>query len=166
MQVSARANDGVPRHGTHALRVCTTEAVLEEDLEGSRHGVLLSEGQGAYDEVGQGGRFRNRDYAAHPFASGRIRTVLLFFPPEAEREGLQRECRRQVEGVRGLCFDAEFRKVEVFSLGPWPVAGEDAGVCACGLSIKLDGKGVDGYGDVRVEEALHFQRTHETGGLG
>ena len=55
----------------------------------------------------------------------------------------------------GLCFGTEFCKVEVLTLGAWPVAGEDAGVSACGLSIKLDGKRVDGDRDVRVEEALH-----------
>jgi len=80
----------------------------------------------------------------------------LVFPPEAEREGLQREYRRGVREVRSLCFDAEFCKVEVFSPGTWPVAGEDAGVCTCGLSIKLDGEGVNGYGNVRVEKALHL----------
>jgi len=84
LRICARAGDGVPRCGTHALRVSTAEAVLEEDLEGSRHGAMLSKGQGAYDEVGRGGRLGNRDYAACPFASGRIRTVILVIPPEAK----------------------------------------------------------------------------------
>jgi len=61
LRICAGAGDGVPRCGTHALRVHTAEAVLEEDLESSRHGTSLSKGQGAYDEVGWGGRFRNRD---------------------------------------------------------------------------------------------------------
>jgi len=32
LRVSAWANNGVPRVGTYALRVCSTEAMLEEDL--------------------------------------------------------------------------------------------------------------------------------------
>ena len=150
----------------HALRVRSTETVLEEDLEGSRHGLLLSKGQGAYDEVSRGGGFRNRDYAARPFASGWIRAVLLVFPPEVEGEGLQRGFRKGIGEVGGLCFSAEFCKVEVFPSRTQPVVSEDTGVSACGLSIKLDGEGVDRDGDVGVEEALHVQRAREEGGLG
>ena len=65
-----------------------------------------------------------------------------------------------------MCFSAEFREVEVFPSGSWPITGEDAGVGACGLSIKLDGQRVDGDGYVGVEEALHVKRTREKGGLG
>jgi len=32
LRVSAWANNGVPRVGTYVLRVCSTEAMLEEDL--------------------------------------------------------------------------------------------------------------------------------------
>jgi len=117
--------------------------MLEEDLEGSQHGSSLSKGQGAYDEVSRGGGFWNWDYAARPFASGRIRAVLLIFPPEAEGEGLQRGFRKGVGEVGGLCFSAEFCKVKVFPSRARPVASEDTGVSTCGLSIKLDGEWVD-----------------------
>jgi len=66
----------------------------------------------------------------------------------------------------GLCFGSQLGKAEVFPAGAQPVAGEDSGVGACGLSIKLDGQRVDGDGDVWVEEALHTQHPCEQGGLG
>jgi len=54
-----------------------------------------------------------------------------------------------------LCFGLQLSKIEVFPAGARPGAGEESGVGACGLSIKLDGQRVDGDGDVWVEEALH-----------
>jgi len=36
----------------------------------------------------------------------------------------------------------------------------------CGLSIKLDGQGMDGDGNVRVEEALHVKCACKQGCLG
>jgi len=61
---------------------------------------------------------------------------------------------------------SQFGKVEVFPAGARPVAWEDAGVGVCGLSIKLDSQGVDGDGNVRVEEALHPKRPCKQGSLG
>ena len=92
--------------------------------------------------------------------------VILVVAPEAEGEGLQRGCGKGCWEVGGLCFGAEFRKVEVLASGSRPVGGKDAGVSACGLSIKLDGQMVNGDGYVGVEEALHVKRTREKGGLG
>jgi len=65
-----------------------------------------------------------------------------------------------------LCFSSQLGKVEVFSAGAQPVAGEDSGVGACGLSIKLDGQRVDGDGNVRMEEALHAKCPCKQGSLG
>ena len=65
-----------------------------------------------------------------------------------------------------MCLSAEFGKVEVLSLQTWPIACENAGISACGLSIKLNGQGVNGDGDVGVQEALHIKRTCEKGSLG
>jgi len=48
----------------------------------------------------------------------------------------------------------------------WPVAWEESGVGACRLSIKLGRQGMDGDGDVGVEEALHAQGPGKQGGLG
>jgi len=56
--------------------------------------------------------------------------------------------------------------MEIFAAGAQPVTGEDAGVGACGLSIKLDGQGVDGNGDVWVKEALHPKHACKQGSLG
>jgi len=57
--------------------------------------------------------------------------------------------------VHRLRLSPEFRKVEIFSLWAWPIAGEDAWVCPRWLSIKLDGQGEDCDRDVGVEEAMH-----------
>ena len=48
----------------------------------------------------------------------------------------------------------------------WPSAGEDTWVGAHGLSIKLGGQGVDGEGNIRMEEALHGKRPSKKGSLG
>ena len=39
-------------------------------------------------------------------------------------------------------------------------------VSTCGLSIKLDGQGVDGDVNVQVKEALHTKRACKQGSLG
>jgi len=88
LQVCAWADGGVPRHGTHVLGVGPTEAMLEEDLKSSGHGVVLSKRQGPDDKIRREGRFRNRDYAACPFTMGRIRAVILVDLPQPEGEGL------------------------------------------------------------------------------
>jgi len=65
-----------------------------------------------------------------------------------------------------LCFDLQFSKVEVLSTRAWPITGEDLGVGACGLSIKLNGQRVDGDGDIQMEEALHAKGPCKQGSLG
>ena len=65
-----------------------------------------------------------------------------------------------------LGFGLEFGKIEVFAPRSWPVAWEDAGVGTCGLSIKLDSQGMDGEGDVGVQETLHVEHACEQGRLG
>ena len=47
--VCARADDGVARRGAHALRVCPTEAMLKENLEGGAHGTALSKRERPYN---------------------------------------------------------------------------------------------------------------------
>jgi len=47
-----------------------------------------------------------------------------------------------------LGFSSQLSKVEILALGSRPVAWEDLGIGMCGLSIKLDGQGVDGDGNV------------------
>jgi len=42
LRICAWAGDGVARCGAHALRVGSTEAMLEEDLESGAHGAALS----------------------------------------------------------------------------------------------------------------------------
>ena len=49
-----------------------------------------------------------------------------------------------------LGLGLQFGKVEIFAARSGPVAWEDTGVGTCGLSIKLDGQGVDGDGGVGV----------------
>jgi len=44
LRICAWADNGVPRCGAHALGVSPTKAVLEEDLEGGCHSVVLSKG--------------------------------------------------------------------------------------------------------------------------
>jgi len=67
-------------------------------------------------------------------------------------------------GVLGL--STKLSEVVVFSPRAWPVACEDAWVGACGLSIKLDGQGVDGDGDIGVEETVHPNSGRKSVGLG
>jgi len=43
-----------------------------------------------------------------------------------------------VGDVMKLCLSLEFGKVEVFTTGARPTCCENAGVCPCRLSIKLD----------------------------
>ena len=135
-------------------------------MECCRHSALLTEGQGANDKVSGSGGLRNRDYAAHPLAMGRIHTVLLVVLPETKGKSLQQGSGEEVGEARRLCLSAEFSKVEVFSLWTQPVARKNTGVGVCGLSIKLDSQWVDGDGDIGVEETLHAKRAREQGGLG
>ena len=160
------AGGGVARGGAHALRVCATETVLEKDLEGGAHGVALSKGERPYNEVGGDRRLRDRDYAAHPLAMGRIHMVILVCFPQLEGEGLQEGLRGFIRDVVCLGFDSQFCEVVVLAMGAGPVTREETGVSACGLSIKLDGKMVDRDCDVRVKEALHTKRPCEQGSLG
>jgi len=97
---------------------------------------------------------------------GRIRTVVLVSFPQAEGEGLQEGFREGVRDMVRLGFGAQLGKVEVLAAQAWPVAWEESGVGACRLSIKLNGQGVDGDGDVQVKEALHTKRPCKQGGLG
>jgi len=59
--VGAWADDGIPRVGAYVLRVCSAEAMLEEDLEDSGHGASLTKGQSPKDEVGREGGLGNQD---------------------------------------------------------------------------------------------------------
>ena len=77
LQICAWADNGVPRHGAHALRVLPTKTVFEEYLEGGCHGAPLSKGKGANNKIGGERGLRNQDYATRPFATGRIRMVIL-----------------------------------------------------------------------------------------
>jgi len=140
--------------------------VLEENLESGAHGAALSKRERPYDEVRGGGGFRNRDYAARPLATGRIRAVVLVCLPQSEWEGLQERRGCNIRELVRLGFDSQFSEVIVLAPRAGPVAGEQAGVSTCGLSIKLDGQMVDGDIDVGVEEALHVQGACEQGGLG
>ena len=129
--------------------------MLEEYLEGSTHGAALPQREGPYNQVRGERGLRDRDYAARPLATGWIRTVVLVNLPQSEWEGLQKGFGEGVGDVVRLCLGAQLSEVEVFPTRAWPIAWEDSGISACGLSIKLDGQGVDGDGDVGVEEALH-----------
>ena len=73
--------------------------MLEEDLEGGAHGAALSKGERPYDQIGRERRLRDRDYAARPFATGRICTVILVCFPQSEREGLQEGSQGRVRDV-------------------------------------------------------------------
>ena len=79
--VGAWAGGGVPRVGTHALGVRTTEAVLKEYLENDGQGTSLSKGQGPDDKVGGDRRVRDWDCATCPATYRWIRTVILFCLP-------------------------------------------------------------------------------------
>jgi len=97
---------------------------------------------------------------------GRIRTVILVSFPQAEGKGFQEGFREGVRDTMGLGFGLQLSEIEVLSAWAQPIAGEDTGVGACGLSIKLDGQRMDSDGDVRVEEALHAERPCKQGRLG
>jgi len=129
--------------------------VLKEDLEGGAHGAALSKRERPYDKVRGGGGLRNRDYAARPFAEGQIRVVVLVYLPQSEWEGLQEGWGRNVREPVQLSFNSQFSEVIVLALRTGPVAWEETGVGACGLSIKLDGQVVDGDSDMGVKETLH-----------
>jgi len=87
--VCAGAGGGVARCGAHTLGVSSTKTMLEKDLESSAHGATLSKRERPYDKVRRCRGVRNRDYAARPFTTGRIRTVILVCLPQSEGEGLQ-----------------------------------------------------------------------------
>jgi len=92
--------------------------------------------------------------------------VILVSFPQSEGEGFQEGLWEGIGDMVGLCFGLQLGEVEVLPMRAWPIAGEEAGVGARGLSIKLDGQGVDGDGNVWVEEALHPKRPCKQGGLG
>jgi len=60
--------------------------VLKKKLESGAHGAALSKGERPYDQVGGDRRLRDRDYAARPLATGRIRAVILVCFPQPEGE--------------------------------------------------------------------------------
>jgi len=140
--------------------------VLEKDLEGGAHGATLSKGEGPYNQVGGERGLRDQDYAARPLATGQIRTVVLVSFPQSKGKGFQEGAWECVGDKERLCFNLQLSKVEVFPAGAQPIAWEDSGVSACGLSIKLDSQRVNGDGDVWVEEALHAKRPCKQSGLG
>jgi len=119
--------------------------MLEEDLEGSTHGTALSKGEGPYDQVRGERGLRDWDYAARPLTMGRIRMVVLVGFPQTEGEGFQEGFWEGCGDMVRLCFGLQLGKVEVFTVGAQPIAWEDSGVSACGLSIKLDGQRVDDW---------------------
>ena len=74
----------VARSGAKPRGVRTAEAMLEEDLDGSRHGPSLPMGQGPENQVRGGGGVRDWDYATSPWTDRWIRTVALLLGPQSE----------------------------------------------------------------------------------
>ena len=75
--------------GAEPRRVRTAETMLEEYLDGGRHGPPLPMGQGPKNQVRGGRRRRDRDYATSPGTDRWIRTVTLLLGPESEWQSLQ-----------------------------------------------------------------------------
>ena len=71
----------ITHSGAEPRGVRTAETMLEEDLDGGRHGPTLPMGQGPENQVRRGRRLRDRDYATGPGTDRWIRTVTLLLGP-------------------------------------------------------------------------------------
>jgi len=87
LRVRTWACGDVTRRWAHPQRVGPAETVKEEHLKDRRHSASLTQGQSPDNQIRGERRGGNRDYAARPFTTGQIRTVLLVLTPETEGEG-------------------------------------------------------------------------------
>ena len=98
--------------------------MLKENLESGAHGAALPKREGLYDEFRRGGGLRNRDYAACPFATRRIRAVVLVSLPQSKWEGLQGGLGGSVREPMQLGFNTQFGEIKVLASRTGPIAWE------------------------------------------